>query len=209
MRRAVPAIVAAIVILVGTAGFAQSYASTVDHNVQVVIPTVAFLRILNPGTSLDFQPSANTIAADAASGTTYTMSGTSGQDRIQALVNKGNWSLGVAVSTTGTTDAWAGSSTNGLALSQITVTPGAAGTGVPSLSSFSLADAVASASGVTPMTPAGTATSYNALSLGTAGAKTNGWQDVGIDAGSYTLTLTGNESPGTYTATVTYILATP
>jgi len=48
-----------------------------------------------------------------------------------------------------------------------------------------------------------------ALVANGTGSKTDGWQPVGIDAGSYSLQLTGNESPGSYSVVVTYVLTTP
>ncbi|HKI59263.1 MAG TPA: hypothetical protein VKA00_08615 [Trueperaceae bacterium] len=209
MRKSVLVILLAIAFVVGSVSFAATYTSTANHNIDVSIPEVAFLRIGNTGTSLTFAPTAEQLASGLAANSTYTMTGTSGQDVLQALVNKGSWSLGVSVSTTTSVTTWAATSTDGLALSQITVTPTVTGdTGIPALvSSFDLGTVSTSGTSIAAADGSGTYTGMT-ISSG-SGTKTQGWQNVGIDAGSYTLTLTGNEAPGSYSAVVTYVLATP
>ena len=198
MKKLVVISIVAAMLLGSGVVFGQS----ASHDVDIRIPNVLMLRITdgsnasatNPGVVFDFVGlEGNTNAyMDMVNlgGGSLQPTAVSNFGDVIVFSNRATWN--VTVATTGIDfldDVVAGLRGNGVALSDITVTPtGAIGTNVTSVStSWSLATTTSIANGV----------------------RTQGWSSLGFSGDDYRLAVNGDEDPGTYTTTVTYTIAAP
>ncbi len=190
----------AMLALVGFGGaFAQSSAA---HDVEVKIPDLLMLRITdgssnaaatNPAVNFDFVSDWATYmnAIDAGGSAPLAPTSTTNFGDIIVLSSRALWRVDV-VSTlfVFTADVVAGQAAAGLDLDDVTVVPsGTKGTNVTTVAaSFNLS---------TTSSPIAN------------GQRTQGWRSLGISGSDYSLTVDGDEAPGTYVATVTYSIAAP
>ena len=192
------ALILSLLASLGTA-FAQSD----SHDVEIQIPTILSVRIVdgggalaaNPKVTFDYRSSSADVqlyidAVNAGGGDLAPTAVTDFSD-VQVFSNQASWSVYVSASALGFTQLDSGiTSGAGIALSDIVVTPtGTKGANVSTVSSsFALDASTAVATGVN-----------------TSG----GWQSLGFSGGDYALAVNGDENPGMYTTTVTYSFTAP
>ena len=181
-------------------GLGAAFAQASSHDVEIRIPNVLQLRIVNgsslaaassPSVTFDFQ--ANQAAyldlVNAGGGELAPTSVTNFSDVI-VFSNRASWTVTVS----------AGEITfdNNLGLA------GATNLGI------SLADIIVRPSG-TPGANVSTLEASWSLTGGTiaTGVRTQGWRNLGFGGADYRFAVNGDEDPGTYTTTVTYTIAAP
>jgi hypothetical protein len=193
--------VLALVVIAVLAGAASCQAVT--HEVVVTIPDFFGIRIVGAGAGpqavlFDYVdlPYAYLQAVEG-DGRLLPTSVNRFADIEVNIRRNGRWYVGVIA----TPLIYVGpSSANGLALGDITVTPGAR-------------------SGLTQRAvagPGGSATFWTSWGLSTTEQRfasstraTIGWQSLGFNGYDYELTVRGDAAPGTHTTTVTYVLTAP
>lgn len=188
-----------VLVLTTLVSLGTAFAQSESHDVTIKIPEMLGVRIVdsggdlatNPGVTFDYQDAAyeqDYIDAVNAGGDDLDPTAVTQFAGLQVLYNAGGWHLTAAMGAITFTDDFSASLLgSGISASDITVTPtGTPGAGVTNVvSSFDLS------------TTSDIAT----------GSNTTGWSEVGISGDDYTLTVNGDEDPGTYTATVTFTLA--
>lgn len=179
-------------LVVAAAIFASSaMAQTDTHQVTINIPEVLQIQIIDdlgvvgdaPSVTFDYVTNAAAYLA-MVNGGGGALGETASADfaNVQVMSNHATWE--VTVSATGTLGA-------GLALDDIVITPsGTEGDDVTTrAASWDLSGATQVANGVP--------------TIGAGGLE---FQDLGFSGADYSLTVNGDEDPGTYTLTVTYTI---
>ncbi len=189
-----------ITTLLLASGAAIGQAAAASHDVEVRIPNVLFLRITDgngnaaatdPSVTFDFQANLSAyLNLVNTGGGAIAPTAVSNFGGVVVFSNRGTWNVTVAATALVHTDNLTlGVTGNGVALSDITVTP----SGTPGLNVSEVAD------------------DWN-LTTATSianGVRTQGWRSLGFSGGDYRLAVNGDEDPGTYTTTVTYTIAAP
>jgi hypothetical protein len=179
-----------------------AFAQLAQHGVTITVPATIGLRIVGAGSGprdVVFDYAADPVAYDAAVNGTGVLRPTSTNrfDDIQVNSNRrGRWSVAVIA----TPLTYSGpASGGGIALEDITVTRG--------LMSGLLQNAI----------PVGGSAWYNASwhltttaqQIASRTGASGGWQSLGFNGLDYELRVQGNENPGSFTTTVTYLLTAP
>ncbi len=184
------------------ASLGSAFAQSASHELEIRIPNVLMLRItdgssnsaaVSPAVNFDFQAAANVDTyLDMVNGGGGNLLPTSVNNFGDVIVfsNRATWNVTVAASvvTFANNLGIAGITGNGVALSDISVTPsGTAGLNVSSVSA-----------------------SWDLTGSTIAnGVRTQGWRSLGFGGDDYRFSVNGDEDPGTYTTTVTYTIAAP
>lgn len=181
-------------------GLGAAFAQASSHDVEIRIPNVLQLRIVNgagvaaasgPSVTFDFQGDADAYL-DTVNGGGGELAPTSWNqfDNVVVFSNRATWSVTVSATAIVFDNNYglAGMTPNGVSLADIIVRP----------------------SGTTETNVSSRASSWD-MTGGTiaSGVRTQGWRRLGFGGGDYRFAVNGDENPGTYTTTVTYTIAAP